>query len=158
MTLAELLEAGLQLPGDMWTMLSLGCFTPMGYVNRSLWTDPGGAKHLFSSYRCIWTLKSYQVLFLPSSKYSISEMNIINQEIIYKAMKIINVGWISIWNFVCLTFLSTSLLWSGRKWTARQSWLPVLNGLAFEFLFIFISPPLAVLWSLCLCHLYCIWC
>ena len=43
MTLTELLETGSQLPEDGWAMLSLGCFTLMGSVNRSLWTDPGGA-------------------------------------------------------------------------------------------------------------------
>ena len=56
MTLAELLGAGLQLPEDVWTMLSLGCFTSMGGVNSSALTDPQGAKHLFGTYRWIWTL------------------------------------------------------------------------------------------------------
>ena len=40
MTLAELLDAGLQLQGDVWTMLPPWCFTPIGGVNRSLWMDP----------------------------------------------------------------------------------------------------------------------
>ena len=57
MILAELLEARLQLPGDVRTMLSLGCFTAMGEGNRSLWTGPGGVKHLFSTYRWISTLQ-----------------------------------------------------------------------------------------------------
>ena len=33
MTLAELLDAGLQLPGDVQIMLLLGCVTPMRDVN-----------------------------------------------------------------------------------------------------------------------------
>ena len=44
MTLAELLDAGLQLLGDVWTTLSFGCFTLMEDVNRSVWTGPGDAK------------------------------------------------------------------------------------------------------------------
>ena len=40
-----------KLPGDVWTMLSLGCFTPMGGVNKSPWTDPGGVKHCFSTLK-----------------------------------------------------------------------------------------------------------
>ena len=47
MTLAELLDAGLHLPADVLTMLSLRCFTPMGVVNRSLWKDSGAMMHLF---------------------------------------------------------------------------------------------------------------
>ena len=48
MTLAELLDAWLQLPGDVWTMLSLLHFTPMGCVNRSIWTDPGNESTLLA--------------------------------------------------------------------------------------------------------------
>ena len=29
--------------------------------NRSLWTNPGGAKHLFKTYRLIWILKSWHL-------------------------------------------------------------------------------------------------
>ena len=36
MTLPELLDTGWQLLGDVCTMLSLWCFTPMEAVNRSL--------------------------------------------------------------------------------------------------------------------------
>ena len=57
MTLAELLDSGLQLPGNVWTMLSLWCFTPVGGVTRSLWRDSGGLKYLFSTYGWIWALK-----------------------------------------------------------------------------------------------------
>ena len=65
MTLAELLDAGLQLPGDAWTMLLLWCFTPMGDVHILLWSDPGGAKYLFITNIWMWPLK-YKVLTLDS--------------------------------------------------------------------------------------------
>ena len=57
MTLPQMLEGGLQLPGDVQTMSSLGAvksfgfFTPVAGVNRSPLIDPGDAKHLFSMYK-----------------------------------------------------------------------------------------------------------
>ena len=41
MTCTELIEDGLQLPGNVSGMLSAGCLTPMGGMNRSLWIDTG---------------------------------------------------------------------------------------------------------------------
>ena len=47
MILAELLDAGQQLAGDVPTMLSFLYFPSMRCVNKSLWTDPGGVEDLF---------------------------------------------------------------------------------------------------------------
>ena len=64
MILAELLDTGLQLPGDMWPMLPLECFTPMGDVNRPLQTDSGGVKHLLAlnmKFK-LWSRRSWHLV------------------------------------------------------------------------------------------------
>ena len=48
MILPELLVAGQQLPE---LLLPFGCFTLERHIHRSLWKDPKGAIHLFSTYR-----------------------------------------------------------------------------------------------------------
>ena len=54
LTLVQLLNTRMQLLGDVWTKLSPRCITPVGDVNGSMPTDPGGTKHLFNTY--FWIL------------------------------------------------------------------------------------------------------
>ena len=49
MTLAGLLDAGLQLLGKCRSYVNTGCLTPTGSVSITIKTDVRGAKHIFST-------------------------------------------------------------------------------------------------------------